>query len=96
MKHTSAPYESVGAGLFKDPALMCIFPLPPPHLASVNMISVKSYPWVIPPHQVDAWGDVIPLSPAKINYVEIVSASASIYIDHTALGTSLDTYYQSP
>jgi hypothetical protein len=76
VKHTGAPYESVGAGLFKDSALMGIFPLPPPHVASVNMISVKSDPWVIPsPDLVDTWGEVMPLSPAEINYVEIVSAS---------------------
>ena len=48
IKHTRDPYESVGAGLFKDFALMEIFPLPPRHVASVNMILVKSDPWVIP------------------------------------------------
>lgn len=48
VKHSGAPYESVGVGLFKDSTLMEIFPLPPPHVASVNMISVKSDPWVIP------------------------------------------------
>jgi len=49
MKRIGAPYESVGAGLFRAPALMGIFPLPPPHVASVNIISVKYDPWVIPP-----------------------------------------------
>ena len=33
------PYESVGPGHFKDPALMGIFPLPPPNTVQVNMIS---------------------------------------------------------
>lgn len=46
VKHSSAPYESVGVGLFKDYSLMGIFPLPPPHVASVNMASVKSNPLV--------------------------------------------------
>lgn len=87
----------MGAGLFKDPTLMGIFPLPPPHVASVNMISVKSNPWVIPPvNQVDSWGYVMPLSPSEINYVEIVSSSASVSTDHTALGMSLDAHSQSP
>lgn len=44
VKHSGAPYESVGASLFKDYALMGIFPLPPPHVASVNMVSAKSDP----------------------------------------------------
>ena len=43
VKHTGAPYESVGIGIFKDSTLMGIFPLPPPHVASVNMISVKYF-----------------------------------------------------
>ena len=39
---------------------MGIFPLPPPHVASVYMISVKSDPWVIPtPDIVDTWGKVM-------------------------------------
>ena len=97
MKHTGAPYESVGVGIFKDPTLMGIFPLPPPHVASVNMISVKSDPWVIPsPNLVDTWGDFMPLSPAEINYVEIILASASVPTIHIASSTSLDTYFQSP
>lgn len=44
VKHSGAPYESVGAGRFKDSASMGIFPLPPLHVASVNMILVKSNP----------------------------------------------------
>lgn len=73
VKHSGAPFESVGVGLFKDSALMGIFPLPPPHVASINMILVKSDRWVIPaPDLVYAWGDVMLLSPTKFNYVEIV------------------------
>ena len=49
MEHTSKSFESVGAGLFKDPALMGVFPLPPPNLAPINMIFVRSDPWVLPP-----------------------------------------------
>ena len=61
VKHTSTPYESVGERLFKDHALMGIFPLPPPHVAFVNMILVKSGPWVIPsPDLVETWGEVMP------------------------------------
>jgi len=57
------------------------------------MISVKSDPWVIPPpDQVDSWGNVMLLSSVEINYGEIVSASASVSNDHTALGMSLDAY----
>jgi len=44
VKHTSAPYDSVGAGIFKDSSLMGIFPLPPPHVSFVNMISIKFDP----------------------------------------------------
>jgi len=74
VKHSGAPFESVGAGLFKDSAFMGIFPLPPPHVASINMISVKSDSWVIPaPDIVDTCGEVMSLSPAEVNYMEIVS-----------------------
>ena len=77
LKHSGAPYESVGASLFKASILMGIFPLPPPHFDSV-----KFDPWVVPsPDLVDTWGEVLPLSPAKINYVEIVSASPSVSSD---------------
>ena len=97
VKHSGAPYGSVGEGIFKDSALMGIFPLPPPHAASVNMISVKSDPWVIPaPDLVDSWGEVMPLSPAEVNYVEIVSAANSASFDSHILKTSLDMYSQSP
>ena len=36
-----------------------------------------SDPWFVPPtDQVDSWGDRMPLSPAELNYVEIIAASA--------------------
>ena len=77
VEHTSKSYESLGPGLFKDPALMGVFPLPPPNVASVNMVTTCSDPWIIPPtDQVDSWGDQMPLSPAELNYVEIIAASA--------------------
>lgn len=78
VEHSSVPYESVGAGLFKAPTLMGVFPLPPPNVASVTMIFVNPDPSVIPPlDQVDSWSDVMLLSPVELNYIEIVSASAS-------------------
>ena len=77
VEHTSKSLVSVGAGLFKDPSLMGVFPLPPLNLAPVNMISVRSDPWVLPPlNQEDSWGDMMPLSPTELNYIEIVAASA--------------------
>ena len=33
------PYKSAGLGLFKDPTLMGIFPLPPPNTVQIHMIS---------------------------------------------------------
>lgn len=38
MGNTNIPYESMGAGLFKDSPSMGAFSLPPLHVASVNMI----------------------------------------------------------
>ena len=79
VEHTSKPYESVGAGHFKDPAVMGVFTLPPPNVAPINMISICSDPWVLPPiDQVESWGDEMPLSPAELNYIEIVSTSAPL------------------
>lgn len=76
---------------------MGIFPLPPPHVASINTILVKSDPWVIPsPDLIDNWGEVMPHSPTKVNYVAIVSASSSVCSDSFMSKTSLDTYSQSP
>ena len=83
VKHIDAPYESVGVGLFKNPALMGIFPLQPPHVASINMISIKSDPWVKPSlDRVDTWGKAMLLSFAEINYMEIVSASPLVSSDY--------------
>ena len=77
VEHTSKSYENLGAGLFKDPSLMGVFLLPPPNIASINMIIVRPDPWVLPPtDQVESWGDEMLLSPAELNYVEIVAASA--------------------
>lgn len=96
VEHTSIPYENVGVGLFKDPALMGVFLLPPPNVASINMISINSYPLVIHPFdQVYSWGDVKLLGPTKLNYVEIILASTSSS-DSTPSSRSLDTYVQSP
>ena len=49
MEHTSIPYENVGAGFFKDPAIMGVFSLLPPNIAPINMIYVRFDPWVFPP-----------------------------------------------
>ena len=77
VEHTSKSYESLGAGLFKDPSLMGVFPLPPPNVASINMITIRSDPWILPPtDQVESWGNEMQLSPAELNYVKIVAASA--------------------
>jgi len=93
VKHYGAPYESVGDGLFKDSSLMGIFPLPPPHVAFVNMVSVKSNSWVIPtPDRINAWGEVLPLRPAEVNYMEIVSASNYASSDSHMSKTSLNMY----
>lgn len=61
------------------------------------MISVKYDPWVIlSPDLVDTWGQVMLLSPAKINYMENFLASSSKSFDSLGSKTSLDTYSQSP
>lgn len=87
----------MGACLFKYSALMGNFLFPPPHVASINMVSIKSDPWVIPSLDlVDTWGMVMPLSSAETNYVEIVSASSSASPDSSVLKSSLDTYSQTP
>jgi len=55
VEHTTIPYESMGIGLFKDPALIGVFSLPPPNIAPINMISIRSDAWVVPPvNQVDS------------------------------------------
>ena len=47
VEHTSKSFEGVGARLFKDLTLMGVFPLPPPNLTPINMISVRSDPYVL-------------------------------------------------
>jgi len=93
IKHTGAPYESVGASLFKYFSLMGSFPLPLPHVASIHVVLVKSDHSVIPsPDLIDTWGEVMPLNSAKVNYVEIVSASSSESSNSFISKTSLDMY----
>lgn len=54
---------------------------------------VKFDPWVIPALDlVDAWHEVIPLSPTEVNYMEIVLASNSASSDSHMPKTSLDMY----
>ena len=48
MDQIPSPPDSVGLGLFKDPALMGIFPLLPPNIVQVNMISQSNDPWIFP------------------------------------------------
>jgi hypothetical protein len=56
---TMQPAMNIGAGMFKDPSLMGIFPLPPPSptatITPINMISSSTSgslgsfdPWVVP------------------------------------------------
>jgi len=97
VKYTGAPYEGVGARIFKDPALMGLFLLPPPHVFFFNMILVKSDPQVIPsPDLVATLGEVMLLSPTEINYVEIVSASSSVSSNIPMSRTSLNVSSHSP
>ena len=91
------PYESIGSGLFKDPALMGIFPLPPHNTIQINMISWYDNPWINPsPEQVDSFGDSMPLSLIEIDYFELLVALNPPLSDHAPLSMSLDAYSQSP
>lgn len=95
--NTEIPYESVGAGIFKDFALMGTFSLPPLNVHSVNMISDSIDPCIIPINdQIDSFGDAMPLSPLEINYQEIVLASMAALESHTVFSMNLDTYVPSP
>ena len=86
----------MGARHFKDPALMGVFSLPPPIVTPINMISIRSDPWVLPPtDQVESWGNEMSLSPTELNYVEIVSASAPPY-EPTPSSRAPDSYTHSP
>lgn len=94
--NTDIPYESIRAGLFKDSAFMGKFSLPPPNVASINMISTSHNPWIVPHlDQVDSFGNVIPLSPLEQAYQAIVLASAVTSEIHATLSMHLDVYSQS-
>lgn len=96
VEHTAVPLESVVVGLFKDPALMGVFSLPPLNVAPINMIFVRSDPWVLPPlDQIGSWGYEMSLSPAELKYVEIVSASAPSS-EPAPLSRARDSYMQPP
>jgi hypothetical protein len=82
-------YESVCIGMFKDPFLMGIFPLPTLdiiHISPINMIfsstreSLWSFdPWVVPhPEDVDSYGASILLT--AVNIVDSTIPSVSIDI----------------
>lgn len=45
--NTDIPYKSVGVVFFKDSSLMGTFFLPPPNVASINMVSTCHDPWVM-------------------------------------------------
>ena len=60
--------ELIGAGLFKDPCLVGVFPPPIPDafVAPINMISsVGTFvgdPWILPnPTKVETYGETMPL-----------------------------------
>ena len=70
--------ELIGAGIFKDPYLMGVFPPPVPDafVVPINMISsvdtLMGDPWVLPnPVEVETFGDTMPLSLAKKSYYAI-------------------------
>ena len=76
--------ELIGAGLFKDPCLMGVFPPPVPDafVAPINMIfsvgTFMSDPWILPsPTEVEQYGDTMPLSPAEKTYFAIQSEFVS-------------------
>jgi len=97
MVNTEIPYESVGAHLFKESALMGTFSFPPLNVHSVNMISNSMDPWIIPTEdQINSFGDPMPLSPLEINYQEIVLASMTTSESHIVFSMNLDTYVPSP
>ena len=82
--NSHAAPELIGAGLFKDPCLMGVFPPPVPDafVAPINMISsVGTFmgdPWILPsPTEVEQYGDTMPLSPAEKTYSTIQSESIS-------------------
>jgi hypothetical protein len=93
-------YERVGVGLLKESSLMGTFPTPLPpttqHIATVNMIStmvhqsLKSYgPWIVlHPLEFDTLVDMMPLTPAEVEYNSIQSTSPSMDDQHMLASTS--------
>ena len=72
--------ELIGAGLFKDPCLMGIFPPPVPEtiIALINMISsigtLMGDPWVLLNlAEVETFGDTMSLSLVELTYSTIQS-----------------------
>ena len=77
--------ELIGAGLFKDPCLMGVFPLLvlDAFVAPINMISYVGTsmgdPWILPdPIAVETYGDSMSLSLAEKAYSVIQSESVSM------------------
>jgi hypothetical protein len=82
--NSHAAPELIGAGLFKDPYLMGVFPPPVPDafVTPINMISsvgtFVSDPWILPsPAEAEQYGDTMLLSPAEKTYSAIQSESVS-------------------
>lgn len=76
---------------------MGIFSLPPLNTIQIHMISRSDDPWVTPSsEQIDSFGDLMPLSPIKIDYCELITASEPLSFDCAPLSMSLEIYSQSP
>lgn len=97
MDNSHAAPELIGAGLFKDPYLMGVFPPPVPDafVAPINMISsVGTFvgdPWILPsPTEIEQYGDTMPLSPTEKTYSAIQSESVPPICPPT--GDALDIY----
>ena len=76
--------ELIGAGLFKDPCLMGVFPPPIPDtfVTPINMISsVGTHmgdAWVLPnPAKIESFGYTMSLSPTELSYSVIQFESES-------------------
>ena len=77
--------ELIGAGLFKDPCLMGVFPPPvlDAFVAPINMISsIDTFmgdPWILPNlTEVETYGDTMSLSSAELSYSAIPSTTLSL------------------
>ena len=89
--------ELVGAGLFKDPCLMGVFPPPVPDtiISPINMISFVGThfgdPWVLPNlSEVESYGDTMSLSPTELSYSAIqLESKSTIYFSQK---NELDQY----